>query len=94
MWADNPTSTKLSIHVLAAVARHEREQIRQRTKDALAAANRRGVKLGGFRGHVFTAKEHKLAAEARRAKALTRAAECGCCFMFAFIASNIHWRWT
>jgi DNA invertase Pin-like site-specific DNA recombinase len=44
--ADNPHANKLMVHLLAAFAEHEREQISQRTKDALAAATVRGIRLG------------------------------------------------
>lgn len=43
---DNPHANKLTLHILAAVAQHEREMIGERTKAALQAAKRRGVKLG------------------------------------------------
>src|SRR5437016_4640707 len=43
---DNPHANKLTVHILAAVAQHERELISARTSAALKAAKARGKRLG------------------------------------------------
>jgi DNA invertase Pin-like site-specific DNA recombinase len=43
---DNPHANRLTLHILAAVAQHEREMIAARTKAALQASKARGTRLG------------------------------------------------
>ena len=57
---DFPAANKLLIHIMAAVAEHERMLISERTKAALAVAKSRGVRLGANGERL--AERHKAAA--------------------------------
>jgi DNA invertase Pin-like site-specific DNA recombinase len=72
--ADMPNANRLTVGIMAMVADEQRRMIRKRTKDALAAAKRRGTKLGGDRGVVPSMKTRAMAVEALQARADAKAA--------------------
>lgn len=65
--ASMPNADKFSLHIYAALAEQERDFISLRTKQSLAVAKSRGVKLGGMRD--ATMKRNKVAIAAANAAA-------------------------
>ena len=65
LCCDMPQANRLTLHILAAVAEHERQMISERTKAALAAAKARGARLGAPHG------SDPSAARAERTRAAT-----------------------
>jgi len=73
--ADMPDANRLTVGIMAMVAEEERRMISKRTKDALAAAKRRGTKLGGDRGVMPSRKTSAMGVAAPQTRANSRAAD-------------------
>jgi DNA invertase Pin-like site-specific DNA recombinase len=73
--ADMPHANRLTVGIMAMVADQERRMISQRTKAALSAAKKRGVKLGGDRGARLSSAARKAGRDAQAARANERAAD-------------------
>ena len=71
--ADMPNANRLTVGIMAMVA--ERRMISMRTKDALAAAKKRGTQLGAYRGVSPSKKDRAKAVEVLQARANAKAAD-------------------
>ena len=57
---DVPSGEKFIVHIMAAVAEHERDQISRRTMLALQAAKARGIELGKYGRNVLSKRNRQL----------------------------------
>ncbi len=64
---DVPTGERFIVHIMAAVAEHERDLISKRTTLALQAAKARGVELGTYGRDVLSKKNRELSRRFARA---------------------------
>ena len=70
---DAPYANRLMVHIMAAFTEHERDQIAQRTRAALAAAKARGVKLGVNGARLAAVRKNEAAAFAETLRSVVTA---------------------
>ena len=73
--ADMPSANRLTVGIMAMMAEEEGRAISRRTKEALAAAKRRGTVLGGYRGAKITRRIREAGNDAQRQLAKRRAVD-------------------